>query len=102
MDLLQLLILLVIVGICGAVAGLIVGFSPPGLHVMLVSIIIGVIGAFIGAWLAGMLNLPPVTEIRVGTIRLNLLYTIVGSTLLMVLLQALHSSRRWLMTNKGK
>ena len=43
MDPLQLLILLVIAGICGAVAELIVGFSPPGLHVMLVSIIIGVI-----------------------------------------------------------
>ena len=40
MDPLQLLILLVIAGICGAVAELIVGFSPPGLHVMLVSIII--------------------------------------------------------------
>ena len=89
MDPLQLLILLVIAGICGAVAELIVGFSPPGLHVMLVSIIIGVIGAFIGAWIASVLNLPPITEIRVGTIRLNLLYTIIGSTLLLVLLQAL-------------
>jgi uncharacterized membrane protein YeaQ/YmgE (transglycosylase-associated protein family) len=100
MDLLQLLILLVIAGICGAVAELIVGFSPPGLHVMLVSIIIGVIGAFIGAWIAGTLNLPPITEIRVGTIRLNLLYTIIGSTLLLVLLQALRSGRRWLWINR--
>ncbi len=100
MDPLQLLIVLVIVGICGAVAALIVGFSPPGLHVMLVSIIVGVIGAFIGAWIAGMLNLPPITEIRVGTIRLNLLYTIVGSTLLLVLLQVLHGGRRWLWMNR--
>ena len=100
MDPLQLLILLVIAGICGAVAELIVGFSPPGLHVMLVSIIIGVIGAFIGAWIAGTLNLPPITEIRVGTIRLNLLYTIIGSTLLLMLLQALRSGRRWLWINR--
>ncbi|ABU60357.1 GlsB/YeaQ/YmgE family stress response membrane protein [Roseiflexus castenholzii] len=95
MDLLQLLILLVIAGICGAVAELIVGFSPPGLQVMLVSIIVGVIGAFIGGWIAGTFGLPPITEIRVGNIRLNLLYTILGSTLLLVILQALRSGRQW-------
>jgi uncharacterized membrane protein YeaQ/YmgE (transglycosylase-associated protein family) len=94
-DLLQLLILLVIAGICGAVAELIVGFSPPGLQVMLVSIIVGVIGAFIGGWIAGTFGLPPITEIRVGNIRLNLLYTILGSTLLLVILQALRSGRQW-------
>ncbi|GIV98739.1 GlsB/YeaQ/YmgE family stress response membrane protein [Roseiflexus sp.] len=95
MDLLQLLILLVIAGICGAVAELIVGFSPPGLQVMLVSIIVGVIGAFIGGWIAETFGLPPITEIRVGNIRLNLLYTILGSTLLLVILQALRSGRQW-------
>lgn len=95
MDLLQLLILLVIAGICGAVAELIVGFSPPGLQVMLVSVIVGVIGAFIGGWIAETFSLPPITEIRVGNIRLNLLYTILGSTLLLVILQALRSGRQW-------
>lgn len=95
MDPLQLLILLVIAGICGAVAELIVGFSPPGLHVMLVSIIVGVIGAFIGGGVAEAIGLPPITEIRVGNIRLSLLYTILGSTLLLVLLQALRSGRQW-------
>ncbi|MCS7291226.1 MAG: GlsB/YeaQ/YmgE family stress response membrane protein [Roseiflexus sp.] len=95
MDPLELLILLVIVGICGAFAELIVGFSPPGLHVMLVSIIVGIIGAFIGGWIAGMIGLPPITEIRVGNIRLSLLYTILGSTLLLVILQALRSGWRW-------
>ncbi|MDW8214176.1 MAG: GlsB/YeaQ/YmgE family stress response membrane protein [Roseiflexaceae bacterium] len=95
MDPLQLLILLVIAGICGAVAELIVGFSPPGLHIILVSIIVGVIGAFIGGWVAEAIGLPPITEIRVGNIRLNLLYTILGSTLLLVILQALRSGRQW-------
>ncbi len=99
MDPLQLLILLVIAGICGAIAELIVGFSPPGLHVMLVSIIVGVIGAFIGSWIGGwmaeMLGLPPITEVRVGNTRLNLLYTVLGSTLLLVILQALRSGRQW-------
>lgn len=94
MDPLQLMILLVIAGICGAFAELIVGFSPPGLHVMLVSIIIGVIGAFVGAWIAGLLSLPPLTEIRVGNIRMNLLYTIFGSILLLLVLQALRSGGR--------
>ncbi len=96
MDPLQLLILLVIAGICGAIAELIVGFSPPGLHVMLVSIIVGVIGAFIGGWIAAMFSLPPITEIRVGNMRLNLLYTTFGSTLLLMILQALRNGRQWL------
>lgn len=94
MDPLQLMILLVIAGICGAFAELIVGFSPPGLHVMLVSVIIGVIGAFVGAWIAGLFGLPSITEIRVGNIRMNLLYTIVGSILLLLILQALRSGGR--------
>jgi len=100
MDPLQLMILLVIAGICGAFAELIVGFSPPGLHVMLVSIIIGVIGAFVGAWIAGLFGLPPLTEIRVGNIRLNLLYTILGSVLLLLVLQALRSGGRRLSNSR--
>lgn len=95
MDPLQLLILLVIAGICGAVAELIVGFSPPGLHIMLVSIIVGVIGAFVGTWLAEMLGLPTITEIRVGNTRLNILYTILGATILLFIFRMLQSGRKW-------
>ncbi len=96
MDLLQLLIVLVIAGICGAFAQLIVGFSPRGLMVMPVSIIIGVVGAYLGTGIANLLGIsgPDIFAVRVSTIRLNLLWAIIGSSLLLLLLQILRNGVR--------
>jgi uncharacterized membrane protein YeaQ/YmgE (transglycosylase-associated protein family) len=97
MDLLELSIVLVIAGICGAFAELIMGFSPRGMLVILVSIIVGVIGAFLGYWIfTSILALPGILTIRVGTIRFDLLWTVVGSLLLLLLLQGLRSGGRLL------
>ena len=63
MSLLELLVLLVIAGIAGAIAEFLVGFSPGG---FLVSIIIGAVGAFIGTWLARQLGLPPLLTITIN------------------------------------
>ncbi len=57
MTLLELILMLVVAGICGYIAEAIVGFSPGG---FLASIAIGLIGAYLGSWLAGQLGLPPV------------------------------------------
>ena len=57
MTLLELLLFLLIAGICGLVAEMIVGFSPGG---FLASIAIGLLGAYLGSWLAGALGLPAV------------------------------------------
>ena len=57
MTLLELIIFLLIAGICGVIAEMVVGFSPGG---FIASIVVGLIGAYLGSWLAGVLGLPPV------------------------------------------
>jgi uncharacterized membrane protein YeaQ/YmgE (transglycosylase-associated protein family) len=82
-DLLQILILLVIAGICAAIAQWIVGFSPGG---FIISIIVGVVGAYLGTSFAGLLAIPALLPIHVGTYRFDLVWAVLGSLLLLVLL----------------
>jgi uncharacterized membrane protein YeaQ/YmgE (transglycosylase-associated protein family) len=74
MTLVDFLILLLVAAICGAVAEAIVGFSPGGL---LVSTGVGLVGAYIGVWLAGTLSLPRL----IGFGGLDLGWTILGAML---------------------
>ena len=83
MDLLQLSISLVIAGICAAIAQWVVGFSPGG---FIVSIIVGVVGAYLGTSLASVLKIPPILAIRVGGVGFDLLWAVGGSLLLLLLL----------------
>jgi len=82
-DLLQLSIVLVIAGICAAIAQWVVGFSPGG---FIVSIILGVVGAYLGMSLASLLPLPLILPIHIGAISFDLLWTVCGSLLLLLLL----------------
>ena len=86
MSLLELLVLLVIAGIAGAIAEFAVGFTPGG---FLVSIILGVIGAYIGTWLAHRLHLPTILPITVGTQTIELVWTILGALVLVGLVSLL-------------
>jgi uncharacterized membrane protein YeaQ/YmgE (transglycosylase-associated protein family) len=90
-DLLQLLTLMVIAGMCAAIAEWIVGFSPGNL---LISIIVGVIGAFFGSWVASMLPIPALLPIPVGWVTLDLIWSILGSMLLLLLLYTLRGGGR--------
>jgi uncharacterized membrane protein YeaQ/YmgE (transglycosylase-associated protein family) len=92
MSLLELLVLLVIAGIAGAIAEFLIGFSPGG---FLVSIIIGVIGAFIGTWLARQLNLPSVLPIRIGSQTIELVWAVLGSIVLVAILALVRGPRRY-------
>ena len=92
MDLLQLLILIVIAGICGAIAEWIVGFKPGGL---LVSIIVGVIGAYLGGWIGSLLPFDTSwAELEVGAVPINLFWSILGSIILLLLLYSLRGGGR--------
>jgi uncharacterized membrane protein YeaQ/YmgE (transglycosylase-associated protein family) len=85
MGLLEFLLLLLIAGICGAVAEMIVGFSPGG---FLVSIIIGLLGAYVGSWLAGVLGLPPVLAVSApaaGGFAFDIVWSILGAILLLLI-----------------
>ena len=92
MTLLELLVLLVIAGIAGAIAEFLVGFSPGG---FLVSIIIGVIGAFIGTFLARRLGLPPILTITINQQTFPIAWAVIGSLVLVAVLSMLRGPRRF-------
>ena len=95
MDLIQVLILLILVGICAAIAEWIIGFSPGGL---LVTVIVGVVGAYLGGWLRNLLpfELPlfSLFTVEVGSVTFNMLWSVIGSILLLLLLNVLRDSMR--------
>ena len=90
MTLLDLLILLLVAGICGALGQAITGFSRGG---CLVSIALGFVGAVVGMWLARQLGLPELFAVRIGTTNFPIVWSIIGSALFVALI-ALLTRRR--------
>ena len=86
MDLFDLLILLVVAGICGALGQAITGFSRGG---CLVSIALGFVGAVVGMWMARMLGLPELFAIQIGTTNFPIVWSIIGSALFVAIIALL-------------
>jgi len=78
MSLTQLLILLLVSGVCGSIGRAIAGYSHGG---CLVSIALGFIGAIIGVWLADALHLPHLFFVRIGDESFPIIWSIIGSAL---------------------
>jgi uncharacterized membrane protein YeaQ/YmgE (transglycosylase-associated protein family) len=78
MSLIELLLLLLVAGICGALGQAIAGFSRGG---CLVSVVLGFIGALLGLWLASLLRLPEPFPLRIGDRTFPVLWSIIGATL---------------------
>jgi uncharacterized membrane protein YeaQ/YmgE (transglycosylase-associated protein family) len=78
MSFLSFLLLLLIAAVCGGIGQALVGYSVGG---CLTSIVVGLIGAYLGTWLATELKLPEVMTIVIGNERFPLLWAIVGSAL---------------------
>jgi len=91
MTIVELLILLLIAGICGAVGKAIVGWFPGG---FLASIGVGFVGALVGTWLARAVGLPELFAIRVGTTTFPILWSIAGSALFVALIALVAGRRR--------
>ncbi len=91
MTLVELLVLLIIAGIAGVIAEFVVGFSPGG---FLVSIGVGVLGAFIGTWLARQLGLPEFFTLTIGNQPFPIVWSILGSILLLAVLSVVRRPRR--------
>jgi uncharacterized membrane protein YeaQ/YmgE (transglycosylase-associated protein family) len=89
-SLIEILVWLLIAAICGAIAEALIGFSPGGL---LASIAIGLIGAFIGTWLAATLGLPAIFTLTFGDVRVELVWTILGAALLVGILALIRRPR---------
>ncbi len=78
MSLLDLLLLLLVAGLCGALGQAIGGFSRGG---CLVSIALGFIGALLGLWLARSFGLPEPFPVKVGGQVFPIIWSIIGAAL---------------------
>ena len=90
MDWKEIIILLIVAGVCGAIGRAISGYSHGG---CLVSIALGFIGALIGTWLARALGLPELFSVRVGATNFPIIWSIIGSALFVAVISLLTRSR---------
>jgi uncharacterized membrane protein YeaQ/YmgE (transglycosylase-associated protein family) len=91
MTLLGLIVLLVVGAICGALAEWIVGYGGGGFFL---SAGLGIVGAFIGSWLARVLHLPEIFVVRVDGFALPIVWSIVGAALLLAIIGLFRGRRR--------
>ncbi len=90
MTLLDLIILLIVAGVCGSLGRAITGYSHGG---CLVSIALGFVGALLGLWLARAMHLPELFSVRIGTTTFPIVWSIIGSALFVAVI-ALLTRRR--------
>jgi len=90
MTIIDVIVLLLIAGVCGAVGQAIGGFSRGG---CLVSIALGFVGAVLGMWLARQMGLPELFSIRIGTTNFPIIWSIIGSALFVAIISLLTRSR---------
>lgn len=90
MTLIDVLILLLIAGICGSLGQAIAGYSRGG---CLVSIALGFVGALVGMWLARMMGLPELFPVRIGTTSFPIIWSIIGSALFVAVVSLLTRRR---------
>ena len=90
MTILDVIVLLIIAGLCGALGQAISGFSRGG---CLVSIAIGFIGALLGMWLARQLGLPELFTIQIGGTGFPIIWSIIGSALFVAVISLLTRRR---------
>jgi uncharacterized membrane protein YeaQ/YmgE (transglycosylase-associated protein family) len=87
----ELVVLIVIAAICGAVGKAVAGGGPGGL---VASTALGFVGALIGPWVAHRLHLAEPLVLRVSNHSFPIVWSIIGAALFVALLH-LVSRRRW-------
>lgn len=90
MTIIEFLLLLLIAGVCGALAQSITGYSHGG---CLTTIALGFIGALLGTWLARLAKLPEMFSIELGGTSFPVLWSIIGGALFTALLAFLTRPR---------
>jgi uncharacterized membrane protein YeaQ/YmgE (transglycosylase-associated protein family) len=90
MSILEFLLLLLIAGICGALAQALAGYSHGG---CLVAVALGFIGALLGTWLARVMGLPELLALRVGEQTFPIVWSVLGGALFAAILGLLARRR---------
>ena len=90
MTLTELLILLLVAGVCGALGQSIAGFSRGG---CLTSIAVGFIGALLGVWLARQLDLPELFVVTIDSTSFPIVWSIIGSALFVAVISLVSRGR---------
>ena len=90
MTILDIVILLIIAGICGALGQAITGFTRGG---CLVSIALGFVGALLGMWLSRAMGLPELFAVQIGTTSFPIIWSIIGSALFVAVIALVTRSR---------
>ena len=85
-----ILLLILIAAICGAIGSAIAGGTRGGI---LVSVVLGFIGALLGSWIAGQMKLPEPIVLRVAGQAFPVLWSVIGSAVFVAVLH-LFSGRR--------
>ena len=91
MTLLELLILIVVAALCGALGQGITGVSRGG---CLVSIAIGFIGALIGTWIARKMELPELIQLKIGDTSFPVVWSIIGGAIFVAIVSLITRGRR--------
>ena len=87
----EILLLLLIAAICGSLGQVLVGYSTGGL---LVSIVVGVIGAYIGIWVAREFHLPVLFSLNIGGQPFPVIWSIIGSAIFAAILGLINRNIR--------
>jgi uncharacterized membrane protein YeaQ/YmgE (transglycosylase-associated protein family) len=87
----QLIILLVIAGVCGSIAQRLVGGKGVG---CLASIALGFIGALVGQLIAQKAKLPELLPIRIGNQQFPVIWAVIGASLFAAVLALLSGRNR--------
>jgi uncharacterized membrane protein YeaQ/YmgE (transglycosylase-associated protein family) len=87
---LELIVLLLVAGICGSIGRSLVGYSHGG---CLASVALGLIGALLGTWLARAAGLPELLAVQLGGQTFPILWSIIGAALFVAVLNFLTPRR---------
>lgn len=79
MTVVEFVVLLIIAAICGAIGQALAGYSLGGL---VISAVLGFIGAWVGVWLATQFGLPEIFTIQIGGETFPIVWAIIGSAIL--------------------